>query len=325
MVEKTNMNKDSQKEQLIKTFLTREPVFSLDEIDVSKAEQKILRQIETAKPVRRVLIYFQRIAAVLFIPLVLLSVYLATKSNSRTEEVEAWQEISVPHGTFSHIHLSDGTKVWINGGSSLKFPIRFKKERRQVWLNGEGYFEVESDQQNPFLVQTSQMLLTATGTAFNIEAYTSDSLTAVTMIDGKTIVTFDDVSPINLTAGQRMAYNNETGRNSIVIADPYKWYAWKNGLMIFRDDPLSYVFKRLEQTFNVHINIKNPEIGHDLYRATFEDESLDEILRLLEKTAPIRFVYHKRERNSEQIYAKKQIDVYKHINPDRQVAVICPD
>lgn len=314
MVEKTNMNKDSQKEKIIESFLTRKPVFSPDEIDVSKAEKKILQQIEKTKLVRRAMIYFQRIAAVLFIPLVLLSVYFAIKNSSRTEDVEAWQEITAPYGTFSHINLSDGTKVWINGGSSLKFPIRFKKEEhRQVWLNGEGYFEVESDQENPFLVQTPQMLLTATGTAFNIEAYPSDSLIAVTMIEGKTIVTFDNVSTINLTAGQRMAYNSETGRKSIVVADPYRWYAWKNGLMIFRDDPLSYVFKRLEQTFNIYINIKNPEIGHDLYRATFEDESLDEILRLLEKTAPIRFVHHKREKNSEQIYAKKQIDVYKHI------------
>ncbi|MDR2683159.1 MAG: DUF4974 domain-containing protein [Dysgonamonadaceae bacterium] len=97
----------------------------------------------------------------------------------------------------------------------------------------------------------------------------------------------------------------------MTATDTYKWCAWKDGLMIFRDDPLSYVFKRLSRTFNVDIRIKDPAIASDAYRATFEDESLDEILRLLEKTAPIHFVQHKREMNANNRYVRKQIDVYR--------------
>jgi hypothetical protein len=89
---------------------------------------------------------------------------------------------------------------------------------------------------------------------------------------------------------------------------------WKDGLLIFRDDPLSYVFKRLELTFNVNIIIKDVEIADALYRATFEKESLDEILRLLELTAPIEFEYTKRTQTADNHFDKLQIDVHKRMD-----------
>jgi ferric-dicitrate binding protein FerR (iron transport regulator) len=305
------MNRESQKEQSIEAFLTKEPVFDLNEIDVPAAEKKVFRRMKPDKPFLQILITgFRRTASIIVVPLAILSAYLLLNDRD-SAGADIWQEVIVPYGTFSQINLSDGTKVWLNSGSSLKYPATFKKKHRQVHLTGEGYFEVTSDRTNPFLVQTEQILLTATGTTFNIEAYPADSMIAVTMIEGKIDVAFGQASPVKMTTGQRVTYNRTTGKGNLIPSDAYKWCAWKNGLMIFRDDPLAYVFKRLEQTFNVAIDVKNPEIAGDLYRATFEDESLDEILRLLERTAPIRFVRHKREKDTDNLYVKKQIDVYK--------------
>jgi ferric-dicitrate binding protein FerR (iron transport regulator) len=303
------MKEEEQKEQLIETFLTKKPVFDPNEINVSEARLKVFKQIETANPFRRFMIYFQRTAAVLVIPLILFVVYRFAGDFSEAKP-ETFLEVTVPCGMFSSVDLPDGSKVWLNGGSSLKYLSVFRKGRRNVVLDGEGYFEVRSDTKNPFTVRTAQMLLTAIGTAFNVEAWPADSVTSVTMTDGKIDVAFNRAGLFTMEAGQRASYNSLTGKSKVSVTDTYKWCAWKDGMMIFRDDPLSYVFERLAHTFNVDIHIKSPEIASDIYRATFEDESLDEILGLLEKTAPIRFVRHKREKDGDQ-YTRKKIDVYK--------------
>ncbi|MDR0697994.1 MAG: DUF4974 domain-containing protein [Tannerella sp.] len=306
------MENDEQKEQLIEEFLTKKPVFEPVEIDVSNAERKVFKQIEKAQPFRRFITYFQRAAAILVLPLIIFSVYAAIgKSDADERGDEVCQELTAPCGMISQINLPDGSKVWLNGGSSLKYPLKFRKGSRNVQLYGEGYFEVQSDKKNPFIVQTEQLYLTATGTIFNIEAYPMDSVVCVTMVSGTIDVAFNHATPVTMKAGERVSYNDRTGRSEMTATDTYKWCAWKDGLMIFRDDPLSYVFKRLARTFNVDIQIKNPEIESDVYRATFEDESLDEILFLLEKTAPLHFVRHKREMNGNNQYTRKQIDVYK--------------
>lgn len=287
------------------------PAFGLKTIDVSSAEKKVMKQINKTSVFIRFFVYWQRIAAVLVIPLFIMCVYfLVNKSAEMYSEID-YQEIKAPHGTFSQIKLPDGTDVWLNGGSSLKYPILFKHGERKVVLNGEGYFEVRADKENPFIVETRALRLVATGTAFNIEAYEKDSLTAVTMVIGKVDVTFNRSAPIALKPGERANYNNVTNKCKIIPTEPYKWYAWKDGLMIFRDDPLEYVFKRLGQTFNVDIQIKDSGIANALYRATFEEESLEQILHLLELTAPIRFELHARGKLANNYFEKQRIEVYK--------------
>jgi ferric-dicitrate binding protein FerR (iron transport regulator) len=306
------MKNDEQKEQLIEAFLTKKPVFEPVEIDVSNAERKVFKQIERTPPFRRFITCFQRVAAILVLPLIIFSVYTVVGNSDVDEpENEVYQKLTAPCGMISQIHLPDGSKVWLNGGSSLEYPLKFKKGRRNVQLDGEGYFEVQSDKKNPFIVQTEQLYLTATGTIFNIEAYPTDSVACVTMVNGTIEIAFNQAKPVAMKAGERISYNDRTGKSEMTVTDTYKWCAWKDGLMIFRDDPLAYVFKRLARTFNVDIHIQNPEIASDVYRATFEDESLDEILLLLEKTAPLHFVRHKREMNGNDPYTRKHIDVYK--------------
>jgi ferric-dicitrate binding protein FerR (iron transport regulator) len=286
------------------------PAFNPEEINLPEAQRKVMKQIEAANTLKRVLLLWQRAAAVIAIPLLLLSLYLLHEKNANVEE-EIYQELTAPYGTISHINLPDGSNVWLNSGSSLKYPVRFRDGEREVTLNGEGYFDVQSDRKNPFIVQTAQMKLIATGTQFNIEAYGTDSITAVTMVSGEINVSFNHSTPIQVRPNERAYFNDQERKVFLSRTDPYKWYAWKNGLLIFRDDPLSYVFKRLSRTFNVDIHLKDTTVANDLYRATFGDESLDEILRLLEKTAPIKFVHHKRTQTKDNLFEKQIIDVYK--------------
>lgn len=289
------------------------PAFNPSEIDVSRAAKKLFANIATTQKniVNTLLIYWQRVAAILVLPLLIVSAYLFLEKDKESNDTIEYQEVKSPNGTFSEVNLPDGTSVWLNGGSSLRYPLVFKQGERKVFLSGEGYFEVHSDKENPFIVTTDQIILKATGTAFNIEAFQGDSITAVTMIKGKINVAFGNSSPIAMTPGERATFNNQTKQCLITQTDPYKWYAWKDGLMIFRDDPLSYVFKRLEQTFNVDIDLKDSSLASAPYRATFENESLDEILRLLQLSAPIHFKQSKRVKNSSNTYEKQRIEVYK--------------
>lgn len=168
----------------------------------------------------------------------------------------------------------------------MKYPIRFEAGERRVFLKGEAYFEVKSDRKNPFVVATDNMDIVATDTAFSVEAYSNDTMTSVTLAKGIVNLNFEEKS-ILLKQGEKMTHNSVSSKYNINETDTYKWYSWKDGIIAFRNDPLEYVFKRLGQTYNINFIIKDEELKKHVYHATFEDESLDEILDLLQVSIPI--------------------------------------
>lgn len=298
--------------QLRNIWQVAHPAFNPSEIRMEEARASVMKQIATVPWYRTALLYWQRAAAVLLLPLLMLTAWLMLDNGKEEEEVVSYQQIFAPYGTHSKVNLPDGSVAWLNAGSTLEFPTVFRKGERLVRLVGEGYFEVESDTGNPFVVRTNVMDVKATGTAFNVEAYEKDSVTAVTMVKGMIAVAIGNAQPFAVVPGERMLYNLNTSGCRISKTEPYKWCAWKDGLMVFRDDPLGEVFKRIGQTFNVDIVIRDADIARHLYRATFEDESLDEILRLLKLTAPIQFKKFDRDQSSAGRYNRQRIEVYKN-------------
>lgn len=283
------------------------PAFSVEDIDVEKVSLKLSERINRKKnTAERLLLYWQRIAAVLLIPAILLGFLFQRKPESETV---ALQTVKAPSGSISEFELPDGTKVWLNGGSSLQYPVSFRDDTRTVRLEGEGYFEVESDKEHPFIVNTKALALTATGTAFNIEAYPADTFSAVTLMQGEVRVDYEGGRSVDMVPGTRSSYDSSTDALNFVRTDSYKWCSWKDGVMIFRNDPLEYVFRRLELSFNVDIVSTDPGILKSPYRATFEHESLDEILSLLEMSAPIRFEKQRRSQNSDSTFSRQTIIV----------------
>ena len=273
--------------------------------------EQILHQNQptSVRPKLSFLHYWQQIAAILLLPLLIVSAYLYLKPASQI--AETYQELFTPYGTWSVVNLPDGSKVWLNAGSSLKYPTQFNDKQRVVSMQGEAYFEVESDKEHPFIVKTKELTVEATGTAFNVNAYTSDNVTAVTLVKGKVAVTLDKKKTISLSPGEKIDYNLATALYNVNKTNTYKWCSWKDGVLIFRDDPLEYVFKRLGQTYNVEFILKDAELGKYSYKATFEGESLNEILRLLEMSAPIQCkVVSNRSNNSEK-FEKQRIEVSK--------------
>ena len=131
----------------------------------------------------------------------------------------------------------------------------------------------------------------------------------VTLVKGKVAVTLDQKKTISLSPGEKIDYNLATSLYNVNKTNTYKWCSWKDGILIFRDDPLEYVFKRLGQTYNVEFILKDAELGKYSYKATFEGESLNEILRLLEMSAPIRCKEVSNRNTNNEKFEKQRIEV----------------
>jgi ferric-dicitrate binding protein FerR (iron transport regulator) len=239
--------------------------------------------------------YWQKTAAILFLPLLLGSIgyFIAEKSSSVESEVR-FHEVVAAYGSVTSIELPDGSKVWLNTGSMLKYPDKFNSSNRQVYLTGEAYFEVHSDTVSPFFVQTPYFTVKATGTRFNIRSLAREDHPSVTLLEGKVQVqNFNEgdrkSASSSLKPNQLLVMDTLSGALQISDEDPYKHVAWKEGKLVFRNDPLDVVVSRINQQYNADIEIEGESLKEFRYRATFSNESLDEILRLLKLSSPIEY------------------------------------
>jgi len=262
--------------------------------DPEEALQKVKHRGKGLMPEKTIRFYWQRIAAILLLPFIISTLtllYLNSKKSTRPAE-PVYNEVFAAYGTRSALKLVDSSRVWLNSGSSLSYPDRFDGPNRIVYLKGEAYFEVKSDEKHPFIVKTPTFEVHAKGTRFNVMDYDMNPVTEVTLVSGKVEVEKNDKdNPVQLIAvlkpNQHLSYNRETMVQDIQNEDAYKHYAWKDGKMIFRNEPLSEVVKKISQVFNVDIRMQGEELQNCRYRATFQDESLQEVLKLLKLSSPI--------------------------------------
>jgi transmembrane sensor len=287
-----------------------------EKINAEEAFEKVLARIPIVPVKRTFWSNWQKVAAVAILPLALgtiLLVYMnSRKSLSSAEPV--YNEVFASFGTHSALRLADSTLVCLNSGSSLRYPDKFNDKTRQVYLKGEAYFEVKSDVSRPFIVHTSNLQVKATGTKFNVLEYSSNPVTEVTLISGKIFVNKskgrDSQLISELNPNQHLDYNIKTGAKSITNEDTYKYIAWKDGKLIFRNDPLDEVVNKLSQLFNVDIELKGTQLQNYRYRATFHDESLGEILKLLKLSSPIDYKEVKREPLPDGSFPRKKVIIY---------------
>ena len=296
-------------------WIWQHPAFDPAQINVDgKAFHRLHRKIREKSFLNsRVMKVFSRVACVLFFPLAIGFGIMFFLSMERRDVAGAMQEIRVPYGQQSTVTLSDGSNVWLNAGSVLRFPVEFdNQEERCVELLGEGYFEVEADQKHPFRVVTHNLQVVATGTEFNVDAYSKDSIVAVTMLKGRVAVQSADRQEIRkLANNERLVYNVIDNRITCTVENQYKYVSWKDGVLAFRNDRLDYVLKRLGYIYNVDIVIMDSDIAAYPYYATFNNESLDEILHLLSLSAPLKYEYGNMSRldgsQRQKIYIVKSI------------------
>jgi len=257
---------------------------------------------------------FTKIAAVLLLPvLVLSSWYFLTEGRFfAKEERTIYAEIFSPLAARTRFELPDGSTGWLNSGSTLKFPVKFYGAQRKVELSGEGFFDVVKNSEKPFVVTTSDINIIALGTKFNVLTYPDDKIHEVTLESGKVVVekiskSGEPVKLAELEPDHQLVILRKTGilDTREVVAEKYS--SWKEGKLILRNDPMSEVVKRIGRWYNVEIELKEKELESYRYRATFEDETFSEVLKLLKLTSPIDYVEQQREMLPDGTFTKKKI------------------
>lgn len=186
-------------------------------------------------------------------------------STKVIQEVKAenFNQMIVPFGKYNSLLLSDGTKVWINSGSRLVYPPVFSGESREVYLEGEAYFEVTKNTAKPFFVKTDRFRVEVKGTKFNVQADGKKDLFSALLIEGE--VTLSSITNSSAASAStkldpgHLATLNEDGNNfSIVVVDhPENYIAWKNGYLMFNDEPLRELLIRISRYYNISIDLKN--------------------------------------------------------------------
>jgi len=205
--------------------------------------------------------------------------YVLTDSASANPGINI---ISTPRGGKYQVSLPDGTRVWINAASSLKYPYAFAKNERSVELEGEAYFEVAKDKNRPFRVMTSRQTVEVLGTHFNINSYSDEAYIKTTLVEGRVKVKSASQS-IALLPGEQSQLVRDNNRISISKqVDLERETAWKNDLFSFDNDDLQTVMRQISRWYDVDIIYKG-RITKETYTGEIPRNSrLSEVLRLLE-------------------------------------------
>ena len=274
-------------------------------------------RIEENKKTRRFrfIQVFQRVAAILIIPLILSFLAYLYFQPEKTELLDAYAEIQCPMGVRTKFTLPDGTTGFLNSGSTLSYPVAFDKTRL-VELTGEAYFDVVHNEKSPFTVKTRELNIRVLGTTFNVISYPGEATEEIILQSGKVEVLDNAGKTITkLNPDQRLTVNHDdhTAKRSAVIASQYT--SWTEGKLVFRNEDMKQVAQRLSRWYNAEIVIADKSLEDYTFYATFVDEPLDEVLKLLAFTTPITFREEKREAAIDGLYPKRKIIIT--INPKK--------
>ena len=265
--------------------------------------------IQKAATGNRILTIITRAAAILLLPVLSLLLYTNLSYRDRYGDNLNDLEVEAPAGSKMNILLGDGTKVWLNHGSKLKYPYRFEGENRKVFLTGEAYFEVAHNAEIPFIVGTNRLDVWATGTAFNVSAYPEDDNIETTLVEGKVILyERDNNKEIKaLVTGQCLKLISERNAYTLDTVNTEKYTAWKDGLLVFKNEGVEGVAKKLARWYNVEVEIANVKVNEFTFTATFMDETLPQVLELMTLATPVSYKLTKREKLSDGTFSKQKV------------------
>ena len=209
----------------------------------------------------------------------------------RTHPFEVtYTENIAPKGQKSQALLPDGTKVYLNSGSVLRYNNTFGKSSRNVTLSGEGYFEVKHNEKLPFTINVENIEIRVLGTKFNVMAYKDDNFIETTVAEGKVSVRqTDGKARVNILANQKATFHKETGLLLLNDVNPATYVCWKDNMLTFDNENFASVIKKLERWYNVSIQVSGKDSLTDRFTMTIRNESLREVLDLISLTTPIHY------------------------------------
>ena len=229
---------------------------------------------------------------------------LINKFNKDINATNPLHTVIVPPGQRINLVLADNSSIWLNSNSTFKYPSQFSKKQREVYLDGEAYFDVSSDEKHPFIVNTSQGGIKVTGTIFNVSAYSKYEKFETSLFEGNVGIYLknkeDEIIDINPT--QKAIFTD--GKLEVRNIEDYDEFLWTKGLIAFNNKQLKDILLVLEQYFDTEIHIENSCLPDNTYTGKFrQSDGIDYALRVLQKS--IHFTYERD--NEEQIIHIKNI------------------
>jgi transmembrane sensor len=301
-----------------KAFHDLRSVLNVDP-DLVKSFEHVNINIRTG--INKIAFHFLRYAAV-FLAAVIISYtafYLYSRQKSSLEAHK--YEISVPIGSKSEISLTDGTKIWLNSGSKLTYDDYSGAQTREVFLEGEAFFDVVENKNKPFIVRTTDIYIKVLGTKFNVRSYPDDNIIEATLVSG--IIEIEEINPgkeqkmnITLRPNQKVTFTKkahmaEAGKSPdkklpakpvekisiIKKVDPEIITSWKDDKLIFNNEPFKSLLPKLERWYNVEIQLSDTSIYGYRYTGMFEKETVEQALNALKLATPFEYTIYKNKIN----------------------------
>jgi ferric-dicitrate binding protein FerR (iron transport regulator) len=208
-----------------------------------------------------------------------------------------YNTLNIPFGRQFDLVLSDGTKVKLNSGSSIKYPVRFLKgQDRKVFLKGEAYFDVTTDKAHPFIVNADEMNIRVLGTQFNLSFYPEDEDISTVLVEGA-VVLYKEGADINtntssqLVPGQMAEWNKINNTMTVKEVDTNIYTAWKDGYLLFKASSFYSIRSKLERHFNITIEDRSGRLANQIYTATFRNETIEEILEAFKEDTHFEYIH----------------------------------
>ncbi|WP_129731337.1 FecR domain-containing protein [Parabacteroides goldsteinii] len=247
------------------------------------------RETRTIKP-KSSFTRFLPYAATILLCIGIFSSYLYTLKKS---QVASEYTVSAEKGQRASIVLPDGTKVWLNSHTELRYKSDYGVKERNVFLNGEAYFEVSKDKEHRFVVKSGEMEVEALGTSFNVKAYNEDPDFVATLFEGSIKAGTGDDNSVILTPNQHVSLNRQSRSLTVGTSENVSYARmWRNNELAFEREKLDDIAILLNRMYNVQLEFKSDKIRNYRFSGVIKNNSLDNVIEIISLTAPIIYESH---------------------------------
>jgi len=247
--------------------------------------RKKIRYKSTQQKLKKVVSILSKAAAVLFIPLFVISLYFYINRTDSTKLLT----LSTQKGEQTSVILPDGSKVWLNVDTRLSYPVNYGLRSRNVELQGEAYFEVMKNKQLPFIVSSGGITTKALGTSFVVSSYPGSSATRSSLIHGSVEVRYKSGFKV-LKPGQQLVYKKDKQKVTVRPFSENDELAWKNEQLIFRLTPFDQVIKKLGKWYDVDFDYNPAIFKNETFTAKFKrSETLEHVLQVMAKAGEFKY------------------------------------
>ena len=210
-------------------------------------------------------------------------------AEGATKEI-GYNTVNVPYGGTYTVELCDGTKVYLNSGTTLEFPSRFDGKVRSVILKGEAYFDVARNVSKPFVVEVDEMKVKVLGTSFNVKSYVDEPGVYTTLVEGSVAILRDGQPEKKIKPGEQAYYNKGVGTLSIAEVDVNEFTSWKDGVFYFKDIALEEILRIVSRWYDLEVFYMNQGAKSVIYSGKLPMySSVEDVLRKFEISGDVRF------------------------------------